>query len=102
MNALKNILNTESTVPGLSNIPHRPALGWLADRPWAHPIKIYITAMILGGAATMTLGFMTSFYALLTCALLFAISLGKYSYFSFISIRFKCEEIRRCVLFCTF
>ena len=38
---------------------------------------MYISAMIIGGAATVLLGLMTSFYALLTCALLFAVALGE-------------------------
>ena len=69
-------------VSGLSNIPLRPLLGWCANRPWGHPIKIYVGAMVIGGASTMLLGFMTSFYALVTCAMMFALALGLWnSYF---------------------
>ena len=69
-------------VSGLSNIPLRPLLGWCADRPWGHPLKIYVGAMVIGGASTMLLGFMTSFYALVICAMMFALALGLWtSYF---------------------
>ena len=65
------------SIIGIVNTVGRLAAGWVADRPWADPLKIYNTALILGGAATVCVCLLKMYGLLATYAAVFGLSIGK-------------------------
>ena len=65
------------SIIGISNTIARILCGYVSDKRWADPLKIYNWALIIGGVATICTTWLTSF-ALLSCyACIFGLCLGK-------------------------
>lgn len=65
------------SVIGILNTVARVLVGWLADRPWADPLKINSVALIIGGVATMFVPYYSHYGAMVTYCVVFGISIGK-------------------------
>ena len=66
------------SIIGISNTVARILCGYVSDKSWADPLKIYNWALIIGGLATVFTTWLTSF-ALLSCyACIFGLCLGKF------------------------
>ena len=66
------------SIIGISNTGARVLCGYISDKSWADPLKIYNWALIIGGLSTISSAWLSS-YALLSCyAVVFGLCVGKY------------------------
>ena len=66
------------SIIGISNTGARVLCGYISDKSWADPLKIYNWALIIGGVSTISSAWLSS-YALLSCyAVVFGLCVGKY------------------------
>ena len=62
---------------GVTNTVGRIFCGWLSDKEWADPLKIYNCALIIGGTVTMCCTWLQNFYLLCLYAAVFGFCVGK-------------------------
>ena len=65
------------SIIGIVNTGGRILCGWVSDKPWADPLKIYMGALILGGVVTMGVSWMDSFLVICLYAVVFGLCMGK-------------------------
>ena len=66
------------SVTGATSAVSRILCGFISDKPWADPLKIHNILVIVGGIATMGVGWMNSYPLLITYASIFGLSFGKF------------------------
>jgi len=66
------------SVIGASNVIGRIVCGWVSDKTWANPLKIYNLALIVGGTSTMIAAFISSYEALIIYSIVFGIAVAAY------------------------
>ncbi|XP_045207943.2 monocarboxylate transporter 3-like [Mercenaria mercenaria] len=64
------------SIIGILNTVARVLVGWLADRPWADPLKINSVALLIGGVATMFVPYYSHYGAMSTYCVVFGISIA--------------------------
>ena len=62
---------------GVSNTLARVLCGYISDKPWADPLKIYNWALIIGGTATMGSAWLSSYVLLSFYAIIFGLCVGE-------------------------
>ena len=65
------------SIIGIANTIGRIICGYISDKSWADPLKIYNVALIVGGSATLTVPWLDSYPLLATYAAVFGFSVGK-------------------------
>ena len=68
---------------GVSNTLARVLCGYISDKPWADPLKIYNWALIIGGTATMGSAWLTSYVLLSFYAVIFGLCVGECGPYTF-------------------
>ena len=65
------------SIIGIVNTTGRVLCGWVSDKPWADPLKIYNAALIVGGVVTMAVSWMNNYILLCVYAAVFGLCIGR-------------------------
>ena len=67
------------SIIGITNTVGRILCGWISDKTWADPLKIYNASLIIGGSATVACAWLTIYPLQATYAAVFGLSICEYT-----------------------
>jgi len=66
------------SIIGITNTIGRVFCGYISDKPWADPLKIYNMSLIVGGTATIAVPWLTTYPLLVAYAAVFGLAVAAY------------------------